>query len=181
MSFPLTTTLAKIRAHTPCVPGWRDLLRLLGKTKADDAPLLLEMIVDSHGVEDAIWCLRTVDATHRQARLFAVTCARRVQRLMRDSRSIAALDVAERYANGQASSYELCIASISAGHAISSDNSFAARRAATSAVGASMFSDFDAAVFAADSAAAACATTEAELAWQAEEFRRLCRGEGQYA
>jgi len=43
----------------------------------------------------------------KQLRLFAVRCARRVQHLMRDPRSIAALDVAERHANGQATDEEL--------------------------------------------------------------------------
>ena len=46
----------------------------------------------------------------KQLRLFAVRCARRVQHLMRDPRSIAALDVAERHANGQATDEELKVA-----------------------------------------------------------------------
>ena len=41
--------------------------------------------------------------TDAQLRLFAVRCARRVQHLMTDPRSIAALDVAERHARGEAS------------------------------------------------------------------------------
>ena len=43
----------------------------------------------------------------KQRGLFAVRCARRVQYLMTDPRSVAALDVAERYANGQATYEEL--------------------------------------------------------------------------
>ena len=46
----------------------------------------------------------------KQLRLFAVRCARRVQHLMPDPRSIAALDVAERHANGQATDDELSAA-----------------------------------------------------------------------
>jgi hypothetical protein len=46
----------------------------------------------------------------KQLRLFAVRCARRVQHLMTDPRSIAALDVAERHANGQATDEELKVA-----------------------------------------------------------------------
>ena len=45
-----------------------------------------------------------------QVRLFAVRCARRVQHLMTDPRSIAALDVAERYAKGEATNDELAAA-----------------------------------------------------------------------
>ena len=32
------TTLNRTRAHKPCVPGWKKLLRALGKTRADDTP-----------------------------------------------------------------------------------------------------------------------------------------------
>lgn len=46
----------------------------------------------------------------RELRLFAVWCARQVQHLMIDPRSIAALDVAERYARGEASADELTAA-----------------------------------------------------------------------
>ncbi len=45
--------------------------------------------------------------TDKELRLFAVWCARQVQHLMTDERSIAALDVAERYANGNATDKEL--------------------------------------------------------------------------
>jgi hypothetical protein len=43
----------------------------------------------------------------RQARLFAVACSRRAWYRMHDSRSQTAVDVAERFANGQASRKEL--------------------------------------------------------------------------
>ena len=48
--------------------------------------------------------------TEAQKRLFAVRCARRVQHLMTDPRSIAALDVAERHAKGEATDEELAAA-----------------------------------------------------------------------
>jgi len=57
--------------------------------------------------DDPVWCLRGVTGHDREIRLYGVWCARRVQRLMRDPRSIAALDVAERHANGQATDAEL--------------------------------------------------------------------------
>ena len=43
----------------------------------------------------------------RTLRLFAVWCARQVQHLMTDPRSVTALDVAERFANGAATADEL--------------------------------------------------------------------------
>lgn len=102
-----TTTLSAIRKHRPCEGGWKKLLAYLGKTKADDDPLPLRVILESNGLDDALWCLRAVEGHDREIRLFAVWCARQVQHLMRDQRSLDAIDVAERYANGLASDDEL--------------------------------------------------------------------------
>ena len=52
----MKTTLNKIRKHSPCADGWQKLLTSLGKTKADDEPLSLLTILDSNGLDDAIWC-----------------------------------------------------------------------------------------------------------------------------
>ena len=101
------TTLNKIRSHRPCAEGWSTLLNHLGKTKADDEPLALTTILDSNGIDDALWCLRACDGIEKEARLYAVWCARQVQHLMTDPRSLAALDVAERHANGEATDAEL--------------------------------------------------------------------------
>ena len=106
----METTLNKIRSHEPCADGWAKLLRHLGKTQADDEPLALAVILESNGLDDALWCLRAVDGHEREKRLYAVWCARRVQHLLTDPRSVAALDVAARYANGQATYEELAAA-----------------------------------------------------------------------
>jgi hypothetical protein len=104
------TTLNAIRVHSPCVDGWAELLRHLGKTQADDEPLALTTILDSNGLDDALWCLRACEGIDREARLYAVWCARQVQHLMTDPRSLAALDVAERHANGEATDANLAAA-----------------------------------------------------------------------
>ena len=105
---PLTTTLNAIRDHSPCTDGWSKLLAHLGKTKADDEPLPFETILVSNGIDDALWCLRALGREHqRTCRLYAVWCARQIQHLMTDPRSIAALDVAERHANSVATDTEL--------------------------------------------------------------------------
>ena len=58
--------------------------------------------------KDKVWAFtRKGIVDDRTLRLFAVKCAREVQHLMSDERSIAALDVAERYANGEATDEEL--------------------------------------------------------------------------
>lgn len=108
------TTLNKIRSHSPCRDGWAKLLRHLGKTEADDEALSLLTVLDSNGLDDALWCLRAVDGYEKEARLFAVACARDVQHLMTDPRSLRALDVAEEYAHGRASRDELAAASAEA-------------------------------------------------------------------
>ena len=113
----MKTTLNKIREKSPCQEGWEKLLKHLGKTKADDEPLSLLTILDSNGLDDALWCLRAVDGYKKEIMLFAVWCARQVQHLMTDKRSIDALDVAERFASGQATSDELDAARAAASHA----------------------------------------------------------------
>lgn len=102
------TTLNKLREHSPCCEGWRRLLTYLGKTEADDEPLSFKSILDSNGLDDAIWALRSIDAP--EARLFAVRCVRQIQHLISDERLLNALDVSEMYAVGNATSEELSVA-----------------------------------------------------------------------
>lgn len=99
-------TLNQIRACSPCKSGWTKLLAHLGKTSADDAPLSIIMVLDSNGLDDALWCLQAVKGRDREIRLYMVWCVRQVQHLMSDPRSLAALDVAERFANGEATDTE---------------------------------------------------------------------------
>lgn len=171
------TTLNKIRAHNPCFGGWAKLLRHLGKTQADDEPLALATILDSNGLDDALWCLRAVDGHERKMRLYAVWCARQVRHLIDDPRSLAALDVAERHANGRATDSEL-VAAHAAAHA-------AARAAVNdpaciSARHATMAAAWDAAWVAAAAAAwdaAWGAAGAAAKTAQTAEFRRaFCEG-----
>ena len=114
----MTTTLRKIRAAGPCGTqledgqrvGYLKLRHHLGKGHGDNTPVDIATILDSNGLDDALWCLRAVDGHAREMRLYAVWCARRVQSLVKDPRSVTALDVAERYANGAASNDELAAA-----------------------------------------------------------------------
>ena len=107
MGNPWVTTLNDIRSHSPCSEGWQKLLSSLNKKKSDDEPVSFLEIVESNGIEDAIWCLRVVKGRDKEIRLFAVWCARQVQHLVTDARSLNALDVAERFANGEATREEL--------------------------------------------------------------------------
>jgi hypothetical protein len=117
MTAHLTTTLNAIRAHSPCVDGWEKLLRHLGKTQADDEPLPFATILESNGLDDALWCCHVAPEYAKQWRLFAVWCARQVQHLINDPRSLAAIDVAEQYAHGRATDKTLAAARDAAGDA----------------------------------------------------------------
>ena len=101
------TTLNRIRAHDPCTNGWRKLLKGLNKTEADDEPLDLLTILNINGLDDALWCMRTMPEHDKEWRLYVVWCARQVQHLITDPRSIAVIDVAERFALGQTTVEEL--------------------------------------------------------------------------
>ena len=129
----MKTTLNKIREHSPCRGGWEKLLRNLGKSGPDDEPLKITTILDSNGLDDALWCLRAVDGHHREMRLYAVDCARSVQHLMTDPRSIAAIEVAERHADGLATDDELVTAR-DAARAAAWDAAWAAAAARAAAI-----------------------------------------------
>ena len=130
-----STTLNQIRACSPCESGWTKLLKHLGKTTADDEPLPFSVILESNGLDDALWCCRASPEYDREWRLFAVWCARQVQHLMTDKRSIEALDVAERFANGFATTQELAAAWAAAWAATRAAAGDAARAAAWAAAG----------------------------------------------
>lgn len=186
----MRTTLNKIRAQYPCKDGWEKLLRHLNKTQPDDEPLLVEEILNSNGLDDALWCLRAVEGCDREIRLYAVWCARQVQHLMADPCSVATLDVTERYARGQASREELEAASAE-WEAARSAAWEAARESARESVTCVSIAAWEAAWAARASAARearsaaweaarvaremAAAKGRAAIDAQVAEFRRVCR------
>jgi len=101
------TTLNKIRACSPCEAGWYELLKHLNKTKSDDEPLAFEVILESNGLSDALWCTRSAPEYDREWRLFAVWCARQVQHFNPAKEVGTAIKVAEDYANGRATTSQL--------------------------------------------------------------------------
>ena len=147
----VTTTLRQIRQHNPCSEGWRTLLTFLGKTGADDDPLPLVTSLQSNGLDDALWCLRTVAGYDKEIIRFALACAQEVKHLMTDQRSLDALDALERHLEIPLSKQEL-------------DQVVAASRAAARAVEAAAWAAWAAAEAAVRSAARA---VEAAV-WSAE-------------
>jgi hypothetical protein len=103
--------------------------------------------------------------TDRELRLFAVWSARQVQHLMTDARLLAALDVSQRHANGEASDQELAAAGEAAWAAASNAAGDAARAAARAAAWAAARDAARAAAWAAARAAAGDAARDA--AWAA--------------
>jgi len=97
-------------------------------------------------------------------RLFAVECARSVQHLMTDQRSIDALDVAERFADGLATQVELAAARNASRAAADG----AAGNAADGAAWATTWNDVRNAV--------AAASRYAALDAQANLFILMCAG-----
>lgn len=201
----LTTTLNEIRKHDPCVEGWEKVLRFLGKTGADDEPLTLLTVLESNGLDDALWGLRALDPKYDNAvRLYACFCARYSldtfeKQYPEDKRPRHAIETAERYARGQANEDDLVAAGdaiwdavrATAGDAIW-DAAGAARyttwAAACAAAGdAARVAAWDAARAAAvDAARAAARDAAVDTARDAArdaftaEFKRLCRLEGEY-
>ena len=163
------TTLNVIREHNPCPDGWKKLLAHMNKTSADDAPLSLLTILDSNGLDDALWCLRAMPEHNKCWRLYAVWCARQVQHLMHDARSFTALDIVERHANGTATDSELDAARAAARDAVRDAARDAAWDAARDAAwDAARAASWDAARDAAwDAARAASWDAARDAAWDA--------------
>jgi len=95
-------TIEDIRSWDPCYDPKKYLKEDWSGTAVD--------LLDTKEIpfEDRLWVIfRTELVSEKVMRLFAVWCARQVQHLMKDKRSLDALDVAERFANGEVTKEEL--------------------------------------------------------------------------
>jgi len=153
-------TIDDIRSWNPCY----DPIKHLPEGWSGAAIDILKH--DAIPPEDKLWVVCREDLIDAKTlRLFAVWCARQVQHLMTDERSIAVLDVAERYANGQATEKELAAAR-DAAWAAARDAAWAAARDA--AWEAAREAARDAAWAAARDAAWEAARAAARAAWAAD-------------
>ena len=134
-------TLNAIRAQEPSPGIWRKLLAYLGKTAADDAPLSMLTVLDSNGLDDALWCLRCVKGRDGAIRLLACDFAQSVAHFNADPRVQAAIDVARRYAVGNATVGERWMAYGAAYDAAWDARAAAAARAAAYAAADAAASD----------------------------------------
>ena len=163
----MQTTLNKIKQHSPCTEGWAKLLSHLGKTEADDEPLQLITILQSNGLDDALWALRAVDGKDRGIRLMACDFADSVGYLSNDERCNKAIEVSRRYANGEATIGELNAARAAALDAARDAARDAALAAALNAAWAARAAALDAALDAAWDARAAAWNAALDAAWDA--------------
>ena len=131
----MNITIDDIRSKGPCY----DPVRYL--PEGWEGTLIDVLSITDCPPEDRIWVVtRFLD--DRTNRLFAVWCAREALKLVDnpDPRSVATCDVAERYANGQATADELAAAwaaaGVAAGAAAGDAAGYAARYASRDAAGA---------------------------------------------
>lgn len=131
MKVDFSVTLADLRRAGACYRGYNRVVRMLqGREFTHDDEnrtsyilyahkdrIPLAAILRSNGLYDALWALRCIPDVERDARLLAVWCARQVERFITDQRSKDVLDVAERFANGNATDTELDAARHAAWHA----------------------------------------------------------------
>ena len=180
-------TLKILRENQACFEGYNRLVRSLQGREFNeqdkfrgsyirfrhDGMIPIEYILNSNGLGDALWALRCVKNADRDMRLFAVWCARQVQHLMQDDRSITALDVSERFANGYASESELSAARDAAWDAVRDAARAAVRGAAWDAVKAA------ARAAASDATRAAAWDATRAAAWDAQKgmLIKMCRGD----
>jgi len=160
-----TMTVEDIMKHEPCYARERVEKLWAGRESLSFSDVAKLNIQDGDKIWAGVYCYMD----DRQRRLFAVRCARRALSRVEspDPRSVAACDVAERFANGEASDEELDAASDAARSAWSAARS-AAEFAARSARSAASYAARDAACSAAmDAAWSAASYAARDAAWSA--------------
>jgi hypothetical protein len=130
-----TTTLEQIRSFHPCYDP-AEIGMKEGREYKITPQTIMAWSKRVHDKADIIWLLcRNEFMSEKDMRLFAVWCAREALRLSEnpDKRSIEACNVAERFANGEATRNELDAAWAAAGAAAWAAAGAAARAAAREA------------------------------------------------
>jgi hypothetical protein len=172
------------------------LLKGLGVTGADKKHLPLERILEINGIRDALKVLGSVKGHDGALRLFACHCARYSLDIFErefpdDKRPRQAIEMAERFARGQATHKELSKAAKAAKWAAMEATKGAARyaaKAAEKATGVNACGSSPGMLVlmgiddVRDFAAMAVGDAAKDAAWDdfEREFIRLCRLEGEY-
>lgn len=137
----ITTTLKDIRAAGLC-DTFDDLLAHLGKTrteaKTDTTPLPVLTVLESNGIDDALWVLDYAVKDRRICRLFAADCAEKVLHIFEaerpdDDRPRRAIEVARDPSATDSERCDAGDAAWDAGAAVGATARDAARAAARAA------------------------------------------------
>ena len=164
----LTTTLSALHHANACTARYKVLIEGLGGLSYGmDTPITLLHILDLCGVDDAIWALRAcLPLQQHFVRELACDYAARVLPIFEanypdDHRPSKCIEVARRYARGEASEAELSVARDAAWNAVRVAAWAAARDAAWADDG---YADMD---------TTGVTAREAERQWQGEHLRSL--------
>ncbi|HUW26786.1 MAG TPA: hypothetical protein VMW07_09730 [Gallionella sp.] len=116
----IQTTLNRIYLCNPSKELWDRLLKSLGKTQPDDDALDLYSLIHRVGLYSALWCCQSLPEFDKYWRLYAIWCARQLKcnhkyGMYGNESFVKAIEVAERYANGDATQAELHEAWVSSG------------------------------------------------------------------
>jgi len=92
--------------------NWEELLKHLGKTKADDEQLPLETLLESTGLDFALFALGGVKGYDNAIRLYACRCAKQALSLFEKGypgyiSPLQAIETAERFTRGEATVAEM--------------------------------------------------------------------------
>ena len=185
----LQTNLSIISQHHPCHEGLKKLLKNIGADYPKDKPIDFATILESTGLDNALWGLRAVlpeqeKDRDRLAREFACDCAAAVlaiyeKKYPNDFRPRTAIVVARKFARGEATREELAAArdaardaAMDAARAAAMDAAMDAARAA--AMDAALAAAMDAARAAARDAAGAAAGDAARAAAKLKFVEYFC-------
>ncbi|WP_343561423.1 hypothetical protein [Kiloniella sp. b19] len=132
----LFTTLNDLEGCGLCEERWRRLLKSLGKEVGDGEPLAYSHILESNGIDDALWCLMALPGIYNDpVRLLACEFAEQALPYVPEGelRPKEAVMTARLYAQGRISAEALEVANIGAEFASQTSLCIAARFASMSA------------------------------------------------
>jgi len=168
----MTTTFARLKQAGACTSGYRTLAKHLGSVEeyGEDKEINLLTILDSNGLDDALWCLRaTVQDCDKEKRLIACEFAESVLHIFEskrpnDDRPRKAIEAAKQFANGEISREEMLESRRAAAYAAAAVAAAADAAYAAAAVAAAADAAYAAAADAAYAAAAVAAAAAADAA-----------------
>jgi len=171
----LHTTFRKLHKEGACAPSYLKLAKTLGGIRkyGKDTPIPLDKVLESNGLDDALWCLRCInESAGMEIILFKCDCAERVLPIFEkeypdDNRPRILIETLRRFANKEATQEELARAARAARESRAA--AWDAREAANAAVWATT-GDARAVAMA---AWAAGDWGRAEREWQTQRFIKL--------